>query len=590
MRPVSALALCSVAVFISCKTTVDLRLRNETRTTVEPRVEVLSASGARVQTLYAGLLAPNTSNVTRFKIKKGESFKVAAAIPGSCDLYKGAPTTVTGTSNPLTADVHIVSQILFLDDSQAFDKLAQSFKQVGDDIGAAPINIQNALDTRIGALLVAVPSAGNQPPRILHVVEPNVLGVKVMELKEIDYPRTNETEQVTISGTSAAKAAANFGPIAHFGVAFDTAKLYQLKWVLRGFGQVNKTEDPRRTYVYRFNALPQERKTLIKDLLTKNPQARLYYVNRMYVIERAELFTKEGQKLSSTGELAPGAIATASGAYTFENTTEQNKGYGPVVLNYWGDELRWVESSTEALKGLGGDQFKTSAATPDKIDLLIGTGFTQRFSTPFDDERLEKPTQHLQQAAQTAQAKTWESHAASTSTAEQETRLTQAELEKSQQQAQEVRAELEEMHRQLAQKDAEARQLRMQQELSRVAKTKSTDRGLIVSLSSGILFDSGKSSLKPGAKRTLERIAEELKMASSARVVVEGHTDNVGTAAKNVTLSEKRANAVRDFLVSAGVSADRITATGFGDKDAVATNKTAAGRQQNRRVELVITQ
>ena len=70
---------------------------------------------------------------------------------------------------------------------------------------------------------------------------------------------------------------------------------------------------------------------------------------------------------------------------------------------------------------------------------------------------------------------------------------------------------------------------------------------------------------------------------------VEGHTDNVGTSAKNQTLSEKRANAVRVFLITSGVPTEKITATGLGEKDPVATNKTATGRQANRRVELVIT-
>jgi OmpA-OmpF porin, OOP family len=121
-----------------------------------------------------------------------------------------------------------------------------------------------------------------------------------------------------------------------------------------------------------------------------------------------------------------------------------------------------------------------------------------------------------------------------------------------------------------------------------VASTKSSERGLIVTLSSGILFDSGKSTLKPGAKKTLQRIADQLKGDSAVKVAVEGHTDNVGKEATNQTLSEKRAGAVRDFLVSSGLPADRVSATGFGERDPIATNKSAAGRQQNRRVELVI--
>jgi outer membrane protein OmpA-like peptidoglycan-associated protein len=173
--------------------------------------------------------------------------------------------------------------------------------------------------------------------------------------------------------------------------------------------------------------------------------------------------------------------------------------------------------------------------------------------------------------------------------AQQQAVASQAELDRSRQEAQNARAELDRTRQQLAQSDLEARRLRMQQNLNKVATTKTSDRGLIVTLSSGILFDSGKSTLKPGAKRTLTRIAVQLKGDDSVRIAVEGHTDNVGTSAKNQTLSEKRANAVRVFLITSGVPTEKITATGLGEKDPVATNKTATGRQANRRVELVIT-
>lgn len=156
--------------------------------------------------------------------------------------------------------------------------------------------------------------------------------------------------------------------------------------------------------------------------------------------------------------------------------------------------------------------------------------------------------------------------------------------------AQQAQAELQKTRQELAERDAEARMLRMQNELARIAATRREERGLIVTLSSGVFFDSGKSTLKKGAQTTLTRIANQLKGDSSIKVTVEGHTDNTGTAAKNQTLSEKRAEAVRDFLVSAGVPADRVTAVGKGDTQPIATNKTAAGRQQNRRVELVIAQ
>ena len=129
----------------------------------------------------------------------------------------------------------------------------------------------------------------------------------------------------------------------------------------------------------------------------------------------------------------------------------------------------------------------------------------------------------------------------------------------------------------------------MEAELARLASTKREARGLVVTLP-GIFFDTGKSALKPGAKNTLAKIATQLKGSDAVRIAVEGHTDSVGDDEKNMQLSEKRAEAVRDYLVSSGLGSDRITASGKGEADPVATNKTAAGRQQNRRVELVITQ
>ncbi len=130
----------------------------------------------------------------------------------------------------------------------------------------------------------------------------------------------------------------------------------------------------------------------------------------------------------------------------------------------------------------------------------------------------------------------------------------------------------------------------MENELARIAATKREQRGFVVTLASGVFFDPGKSELKKGAQATLTRIANLLKSDNSIKITVEGHTDSTGTKAKNQILSEKRAQAVRDFLVSAGVPADRVTAVGKGDTQPIATNKTTAGRQQNRRVELVITE
>jgi len=127
----------------------------------------------------------------------------------------------------------------------------------------------------------------------------------------------------------------------------------------------------------------------------------------------------------------------------------------------------------------------------------------------------------------------------------------------------------------------------MQSELSKLAETRNTERGFIVTLP-GLFFDSGKAALKPGARNTLSKIAEQLRVSQDAQISIEGHTDSVGSDTYNQALSEKRAAAVRDYLVSRGLGAAKINITGQGETAPVASNDTPAGRQQNRRVELVI--
>lgn len=112
-------------------------------------------------------------------------------------------------------------------------------------------------------------------------------------------------------------------------------------------------------------------------------------------------------------------------------------------------------------------------------------------------------------------------------------------------------------------------------------------RGTIVSLAD-ILFDFNKATLKRDVEFSLVKIATILDQFPEMKIQIEGHTDNVGTAAYNQDLSERRAQSVRDFLVSQGVTAERMTVAGYGLTRPVADNATEAGRQKNRRVDLVI--
>jgi outer membrane protein OmpA-like peptidoglycan-associated protein len=112
-------------------------------------------------------------------------------------------------------------------------------------------------------------------------------------------------------------------------------------------------------------------------------------------------------------------------------------------------------------------------------------------------------------------------------------------------------------------------------------------RGTIMSLSD-ILFDFGKSELRREAELNVAKLSVILQQFPEMHITVEGHTDNVGSEEYNLKLSEKRAKSVLDFLVREGVTAERMELKGYGMSQPVASNETAQGRQQNRRVDLVI--
>lgn len=119
-------------------------------------------------------------------------------------------------------------------------------------------------------------------------------------------------------------------------------------------------------------------------------------------------------------------------------------------------------------------------------------------------------------------------------------------------------------------------------------KLQKTERGLVLTLGD-VLFDTGQSTLKSGAYSALDRLATVLKEKPERKVLIEGHTDNVGSDQNNMDLSERRAQAVQASLTQRGVGRDQITALGKGETSPIAGNDSASGRQSNRRVELIFT-
>jgi outer membrane protein OmpA-like peptidoglycan-associated protein len=185
--------------------------------------------------------------------------------------------------------------------------------------------------------------------------------------------------------------------------------------------------------------------------------------------------------------------------------------------------------------------------------------------------------------AQSATAQAQSDMATSAATSASEVSAAQADAEQSR-----LAAEQAQQSAQQAETDKAAMRTRLSEQLNSILQTRDSARGLIVSMSD-VLFDTGKYSLKPGAREKLAKVAGILLAYPGLDIEVGGYTDNVGSDEMNQTLSENRAGSVRDYLVQQGVLTNSVSARGFGNTSPVASNDNSSGRQQNRRVELLVS-
>jgi outer membrane protein OmpA-like peptidoglycan-associated protein len=141
---------------------------------------------------------------------------------------------------------------------------------------------------------------------------------------------------------------------------------------------------------------------------------------------------------------------------------------------------------------------------------------------------------------------------------------------------------------QAAEREKQQLRVRLLEQFNRVLPTTDTPRGLVVNMGD-VLFDTGKSDLRSQAREALAKLTGIVLNYPSLRLAIEGHTDSTGTAELNQTLSEKRADAVRDYLIGQLLDASKLSAQGLGMNEPVADNSTSEGRQKNRRVEIVVS-
>jgi outer membrane protein OmpA-like peptidoglycan-associated protein len=164
-----------------------------------------------------------------------------------------------------------------------------------------------------------------------------------------------------------------------------------------------------------------------------------------------------------------------------------------------------------------------------------------------------------------------------------ERQAAQAQLDQARQATEQARLDADQ-----AQQEQQRLRQQLADQFNRILETRETSRGLVVNMSD-VLFDVGKWTLKPGAREKLARIAGIIAQHPGLKLQIEGHTDSTGSDESNQVLSERRADAVRDFLVQQSIDASTITAMGMGKSQPVASNDTSVGRQLNRRVEMIVS-
>ena len=177
---------------------------------------------------------------------------------------------------------------------------------------------------------------------------------------------------------------------------------------------------------------------------------------------------------------------------------------------------------------------------------------------------------------------------AAAAAAAQDAALQQAKLAENENQALRSKNEALQSKNEGLQSRNEGLRSKLMEQLNSILQTRATARGLIVNMS-GVLFQTGKATLLPAAREKLAKIAGILSTHKGLRIEADGFTDSTGSDELNQRLSEQRASATKDYLVSQGVSAETISSKGFGKENPIASNETNAGRQENRRVELVVS-
>jgi outer membrane protein OmpA-like peptidoglycan-associated protein len=327
--------------------------------------------------------------------------------------------------------------------------------------------------------------------------------------------------------------------------------------------------------------LPSEM-VILENETRKNTKGKIFVVNDYKLMKRSQ-YEKIGNPLALTLDLknVPLEMYEARNAMEIAKSRRADK-YAPEIFSKAEGSLKMAENSL--------------ASKADKKEIISTARQTVQFSEDAralsvqrqDEERIAN-----ERAAAAATAKTEAETKAAAEAAEakrksDEEAQRQAELAAAKEDVLRVKEEAARAEAERTRKAAEALRAQLLEQFNRVLETRDSPRGLVVNMGD-VLFDTGKFNLRPEAREKLAKLSGIVLAHSGLDLEIEGHTDSTGSDDLNQTLSQQRGDAVRGYLVEQGLAEGTVAAQGFGKSMPIADNDTAAGRQKNRRVEIIVS-
>jgi hypothetical protein len=368
----TALLLVSTLLLCGCPHQVHLTVQNQVAPTLDISAVAKNKNGAQTGTTHLGSAAQNKSVSGAFKVDNGGTYTVQAGLGSGSIVYSGSEKTVTGDLTDTVTIDHITGRRVDTSDTSLIDS---DFGQLGPDIGFNPVTVDSGVPALFGALIyysVKTDQDPGQEPTVM--ASPDQLTGSVKS-SDINYPASHVSNETNITTDASVKVGASVPLWGSLAAHFEASSVYDVKWTMDGFGNVDKGETGA-PYQDKINALsPLVKSDICKKL--KNPNARIVYVNRIYIVRDVHLTYQQGQKIQAGVVLSGGSIISGDTAYDFSTSQTKESEVGNDLVNIagptWTGDTMPICQSTPHLESAAQTQFVPGTPTiprlqPSKVD------------------------------------------------------------------------------------------------------------------------------------------------------------------------------------------------------------------------------